>query len=333
MRTTLFLAFLVLCSAIVQAASIPDSYRPTPGAGQSESSPPQPNAGSDNAGASKGQPATIALAQNPSAHADQKSAETSPATGKQDDKAASDWWLVFWTAMLVTVTGLLVIVTGVQVGLFFWQLRLIRRSLKDTKTAAKAAGKAADAAKRSADVATIIESARLIEFFYEFSGIKQIVNDTSMYIITEMSEQGMSSPFSIKFTPIFHNVGKTVANVIAYRITSRISNVQPTLSGEYKIFINPIITSGNKSNAVPDMEHTAVIPRYQRVALANSSEKFWVIGEIYYSDIFDLTWRRSFSYWYDVPMHKILPASDNKTVRVEGVASGDLSSSTKKHQD
>src|SRR4051812_5949708 len=140
-------AFALALACVASAQPIPDvpgplapelqRTAPTPSEGRGQEQP-QLSADDHRTGPSEGKRSNVTSSSKIDAS---KEAAADPPKAPQhgDDKAANEWLLVVWTAVLAVVTALLVVVAAVQAGLFLVQLRYMRDGLADARMAAEAA--------------------------------------------------------------------------------------------------------------------------------------------------------------------------------------------------
>lgn len=160
------LAISFLCSGMASQPPSPSPREPSQPQ-QAEASPTQEQTRS---APSAGDPVAPITKAPPAQHS---ATEPSKQPSEHDRKAATEWWLMAWTAVLAGVTALLASIAGIQAYLFLRQLRYMRVGMRDATVAARAATRSAVATVAQARLArdTLTKVQRPYVFVY---GVKDV---------------------------------------------------------------------------------------------------------------------------------------------------------------
>lgn len=122
------------------------------------------------------------------------------------------------------------------------------------------------------------------------------------------SPEMKADPVAVPVQLRFKNYGKTPATIISYGYKTTVSKEAPDFSEapSDKFLEEPTIAEKTETRV---FETSQIVPHtwVQSMQLGQHDLRVWLIGNIFYLDVFDTITTRSFIWRYDDPMRKLVP--------------------------
>lgn len=164
----------------------------------------------------------------------------------------------------------------------------------------------AELARRSADALEASERGHVVELI-EWGDFSELYKLATWY---KKSPDMKSDPITVPVRVRFKNYGRTPATVISYGYEAKICKEPPDLdkAPSDKFLEEPTIGEKGESKA---FENSEIVQHdwQQSMLLCQGDLKVWLIGNIFYFDVFDTVTTRNFIWRYDHPMKRLVPYS------------------------